>query len=426
MMSFYAFEQWSQVSSTFFAANPTIMNYAFGLLSLYALAVSFARKGPPIRDIPMAAWMIFALVGLSGMSYLWSINPNATREVVQGHFPYILINALVVPLIIRDIDDMRVGLTSFILLAAPVAILLLGGDVLGFTGRSLAFSQVVVDRYGREFEGGNALAIGSFGGHLVICSAFLSWPGITRWISMIRWLLVAIGLALVARSQSRGQMVGAVAVTAILVTVPALLGWRARNVWLAVVSAAVLILILPWALTFSLAERRFDVQEWGHEFSQTRIQFCADLLEFWIDQGRAMHWVFGLGSGSAWHVIEVYPHVIPVELLVELGMLGLAIYLSFMAYLGFISLKLLFQLRRDIDAQSVLLVVIGCWMFESILTLKQGSFLSSVQWMAFSILLAKFNIFVRRARRLQSVAVRRNAWRQFAPQAAATASYQVP
>jgi hypothetical protein len=407
MMSFYALEQWAQVNITFFAANPRVMNYAFGALAVYAFAVSCLRHGPPVRGIPMVAWMILGLVAMSGLSYLWSINPNATREVVVGFLPYIVINVLVVPLTIRNVEDIRFGITTFILVAVPVAIMLLGGDILGLTGRSLAFSQVVVDRYGREIEGGNALAVGTFGGNLVICCAFLRWRGVTKWVGMLRWLLVAVGLALVARSQSRGQMAAAVLVTGFLIALPTLLGLRVRNLGLAVIGGIVLALALPWAVTFSLAEGRFDIREWGYEFSQTRIQFCRDLLEYWLDQGSATHWVFGLGSGSAWHVIEAYPHVIPVELLVELGMVGLAVYLAFMLTLAFICVKLLLQLRRDLDAQSVLLVVIGCWMFESILTLKQGTFLGSFQWMAFSIILARFNIFVRRARQLRAAAHQR-------------------
>ena len=403
MISLFALEQWSQANSSFFASHPRLMNYAFGVLVLLAVAITTIRRGNPFRDFPLVAWLVLGLVGYSWVTTFWSINRAATQEVTRGYLPYIAVNTLLLPLVFRDLKDLRLGVLATIFVGIPMVMLISLGTQLNTGGRSVEFAGSVVDRYGKVLSGGNPLAIAGFAGYLLICCAFFRARGAVRFVSVFRWVVVAFALALIVRSQSRGQFAAVLITVGIMLVLPAVVGIRVRNLLVVAFGGLFFAMVLPWALTFSESETRFDVSTWGSELSNTRVQFCLDLLNYWVNSTSPLNWLFGMGSGTSWHVINNYPHVVPIEVLVELGFFGLFVYSAAIAILAFVSFQMLAKTRKQLELQSLVLVFLGLWTFSSILTLKEGNFLSNYHWMTFSIILAKMSIMVRETMRQRAM-----------------------
>ena len=98
--------------------------------------------------------------------------------------------------------------------------------------------------------------------------------------------------------------------------------------------------------------------------------------------------LFGLGNSSAFQVLGIYPHITGLEVLAEEGIFGAAIYLIILL-LTFRSVKRIIKLPlRDSERQGVAILA-GLFIFELILSWKQGSLLFSVYVFAYAIALAR-------------------------------------
>jgi len=98
------------------------------------------------------------------------------------------------------------------------------------------------------------------------------------------------------------------------------------------------------------------------------------LLAAWLDNPSSF--LFGMGSSSSFQIIGGYCHVVPVEVLCELGVAGLSLYL----YLLFKSWNIGWQLVRDpctpLAARTSQTVWMALFLAHVLLQLKEGSVLS--------------------------------------------------
>ncbi len=394
-LSVYAIEQLAQANSTFFASHPTLVNYCFGGLLIFGLVVTSLTKGLPTRHIPVTAWLIYAMVAMSWMSYFWSYEPEATREVTRGYFPYFAANAILMPLLFREPQDLRTGFFATIILGVPLAIFLLISTHFGLSGRGFEFSGAVMDRYGKELAEANPLAIGNFGGYLILVGLFIQSRGITRWVGVARWAVIALGFAVVVRSGSRGQFAAAIGVSASLLALSSIVGGRISRAVMALIGAGALTAIVMWSVQFSEMEGRFDFSNWQPEFTETRVAMCTQLIEHWVNNTSPLHWLIGMGAGASWAVLDNYPHVVPVEILVELGLLGILLYVAIILSVVWSGLRLLRRFRKSPVGLSCVMCLAALWLFEWLLTMKQGTFLADSGWMGVSILVGRMDLISR-------------------------------
>jgi len=100
--------------------------------------------------------------------------------------------------------------------------------------------------------------------------------------------------------------------------------------------------------------------------------------------------LFGLGNSSAFEVLGIYPHITGLEVIAEEGVLGASIYFVIL-FLAFRSILRLARRTQLTDRQrSSLGILAGLFVFELILSWKQGSLLFSVYVFAYAIILARF------------------------------------
>gem|GEM_PF-6037030 len=140
---------------------------------------------------------------------------------------------------------------------------------------------------------------------------------------------------------------------------------------------------------------------------QTRGDMSKALLGIWADSSW-FHLIAGLGSSSSFHLIGFYPHVVPIEVLGEEGLIGATIYLGLIAAIILTTLRIR-RLSATISSRlpTETAVIVGLVLFAGALTLKQGSLLGTLQFPFFVMLLGGMERVLKgdasRARRLRTV-----------------------
>ncbi len=72
----------------------------------------------------------------------------------------------------------------------------------------------------------------------------------------------------------------------------------------------------------------------GKTLESTRVAYSLQLLSYWFSKG-PIYWMFGIGSSASFHpnIVGIYCHVVIVEVLCELGLLGLGLYAGFLGFI---------------------------------------------------------------------------------------------
>jgi hypothetical protein len=98
--------------------------------------------------------------------------------------------------------------------------------------------------------------------------------------------------------------------------------------------------------------------------------------------------LFGLGNSSAFQILGIYPHITALEVFAEEGILGGGIYLCILL-LAARSVKRLVGLELGDSERNSVAILTGLFVFELLLSWKQGSLLFSVYVFAYAIMLAR-------------------------------------
>ena len=90
------------------------------------------------------------------------------------------------------------------------------------------------------------------------------------------------------------------------------------------------------------------------------------------------------------HFIGFYPHVAPIEILAEQGLVGLAIYVAIVFITFKSAIRLLSNSTEDTPgSRSAAAILFSLFIFEWLLTFKQGSLLSSIYVFSYAAVICK-------------------------------------
>ena len=411
----YSFEQWAQATSTFFAYHPTVINYAVGGLTILALLAVVLRGENPVTPVTYGFLVWLSLIILAIASYIWSIDKAITLQFLIFYMPYVVTFVALVPQSINRQGDVRIGLMSVLIVGAGIMVMLLLNTRVHEWGRTIlvAEGRGVVDRGGNVHQRLSPLAIAEMSGQLLLIATLLNFKRLGRFLVVGRWLVILLAIALIIRSGTRGQMFASVLAAATFFGVSRGYG----RVLLTVVGPAVLAMFgglsfwLFSAFTTTTASR-WSLEKMFAEFQETRLFMVQKLLNYWMESS-PIHWVLGLGSSSSFssEILGVYPHMIMVEVLAELGVVGFVLLCILYLLVVRAWFKLYRIYRHDPIGRGVVATLGALALYGFILSFKQGSFLGQTNTYLVCLLICRYEVLASGAhRRALARYARRYPW----------------
>jgi len=387
LLCLFALKQWAQSVNAFFSLHGTLTNYLVASIVIVALVVMFFRNKPILASYPPAGWLVLALFSYSLMSILWVSNPEITYKVWLIELPYIITIILLSPLLISSTESISEGLMAFLPLGTLLALLLLFTSK--WTDRGVELMGI-----SRLRSQGNPLAVAEMAGYLMSAVVLLNFKGKWRTWQFLRWFIAAACLALAAKSGSRGQFFTMMLAAAVYLPMSRRIT-NPLHVVVLIVGLTFLAILGDWAFhSFSTAgDLRWQTAKMQQDVSG-RFTAAFKLLEVWYKSPSAI--MFGLGNSASFDpsIIGFYPHVVPLEILGEEGIVGFFLFLTSIG----ITLRSIFRsykiVRFDSSKRGILAVIGAIFSFELLLCLKQGSMFGSPYLFAFMIILGKYELLL--------------------------------
>jgi hypothetical protein len=280
-------------------------------------------------------------------------------------------------------------------------------------GRTIEVAQgtAVRDRVGELRTRLAPLAVAELAGQLSIIAVLMNFRGVGRVWQYLRWAVVILALALIYRSGSRGQLIAALLSIMMFVTFSR--GTQRVFGWIAAAVSTVMVLgMSAWSfLSYADQGGRWDLTNMETNFATTRLEYCAILLRYWSESS-PMNWLFGLGSSASYdtRILGRYCHVTVVEVLAELGFVGIVLLVAYMFLVGRDLLRL-YRLTKDSDVdRGVTVALAALFTYALILSFKQGSFLTNTYMFSFGLMISRQAAVIRVAHQKEHVRALQRRW----------------
>jgi hypothetical protein len=387
VLCMYGLEQWAQATNPLFNTYGTFVNLATGLLVVAALTMKFLRNDLHITQYPTGGLACLALYGLAVASIFWCSYRDGWIERMDLMWPYIVTVVMLMPLLVYDIRDLRTGMFYMLGIGGVLAVLL---------ALTVQWSYRGIELQGSVGERGNPLAVASMGGYVCIIAALLNFRGIARVWQIMRWPVLGFGLYLPIVSGSRGQLLALLPTIALLLPLSRRISnWKgllATFFALGVFGAVALV-----GYTYFATDARWEGTEMLSTYGDTRLFSVKLVLTEWLQSG-PIAWVIGMGNSAAFDptLLGKHPHFMAVEILTEEGLVGF-ILLGIVLWLTARSVYRIYPyVKNDPDMRGVLAAAAGIFLYEMILSCKQGSLLFNTYVFAFAIILGRVELFFTR------------------------------
>lgn len=386
VLCMYGLEQWAQASSPYFVNHGKLINLVTGLLVVTALTVKFFRNDLHAGKYPATGWASLALYGVAVASFFWTGYRSGWVERMDLMFPYIITVAILMPMLVYDIRDLRTGLYYMLIVGSVLAVLL--ALTVTWTYRGIELKGAVGTK-------GNPLAVASMGGYVCIIAALMNFRGISRVWQLLRWPVMAFGFYLPIVSGSRGQLIALVPVIGLLIPMSRrFTNWKGAVATIFGLGLFAVIVVAGYSM-FATGER-WSGEELVAGYSETRLYAAKVVLGKWISSG-PIAWLIGMGNSASFNpaVLGNKPHFMAVEVLTEEGLVGFAL-LGTLVWLAARSVFRIYRfVKNDPDLRGVLAAATGVLLFELIISCKQGSLLFNTYIFAFAIILGRVELFYR-------------------------------
>lgn len=378
----FAIEQCAQAFVPIAGSNSALMNYILALIVVVAVLRQVGIHGFAILLPRGPTWPPLLLLGYCYLSIAWSIFPSVTERSMQTSLPYLVVFVGLAPLTIRSPRDLSDAFLSIIFGATLSFFLLL--SFAEWRGRGVLLLQ--------ENFNSNPLALTQAAGASLICLTLS--PVIRRLPRLIGppTILVALTTVVIVflRTGSRGQIISAIG-TLLLFTAA-----TRRGIWFVPASALAMSLIGSGLLQeeVRINESRWSEQQIQRDLSVDRIGSAERLLDYWFSSD-IFHQVFGLGNSTAAdpRLLGNYPHVVPIEVLCEEGLVGASLLLAALSATVYSLIKAIRQSSHEL--RSLFITVLALVVYEFLITLKQGSLISSHTFLTLLVLPSCFVTFSR-------------------------------
>lgn len=389
ILCMYGLEQWAQSAHPFFSTYHQLTNLAVGSIVVLGLTVQFMRKKPIFSGYSLSGWLTIFLFIYALISILWSPISGLALNIWSGQWPYLLTLVMLSPLLISSPESLRIGLMGLLPVGTLLILLLLFYSHWTFRGVELA------EQGGRTVMG-NPLAVSEMAAYLMLCVVLLHFNGMSRIWQYGRWFIAGCCLVLAVKSGSRGQFFTMLVIGVLFLPFSRTI----RN------PLQLIVLLIGMLLLGGMGILALDYfspaggARWLSSRMESDIAGRFDnalrLLHHWSQSPLTM--LFGLGNTASYDpgIIGFYPHIVPLEILGEEGILGFSIYIGIII-LSFRSLirtrKLIVKNKSQLGALAALGAM---FVFQLVISLKQGSMLYSAYLFTFSVMIGKYEEVIRK------------------------------
>lgn len=399
----YGLEQWSQSQSSFFWMHQTLTNFVTAAVLIVAIALRVPRGKSLFAPITREYWAMVGIYLWALMSITWSIIPDESWNQFAKEFKYSFVFGFLLPLAISDRHDLKVTLYTLLTMGFGLSLMLLMSA--NWQGRGIAF-QTGAGIGGVGMGEGNPLAIATLGGQVALAAMLMNFRGVAKFWSIFRYAIIGVGFALAVKSGSRGQAV------AVVIAALAFLPYSRRfkdlssflSFALTMVFVGGVLLLVFEQLTRGVAvigqSDSTDRWSWAgfmEAYSDGRINTSLRLLGAWLVAG-PHRWLVGLGSSGSFDpdIIGFYPHVVFVEVLGELGLIGWLLLWLVPIYATQNLKELWRYVKDDPQERGMIATVGGLLLFDIVLSFKQGSLLGQGSTFGLACILGRLTYAYRR------------------------------
>ncbi len=360
----FAFNLWAYGTNSWFVQHSQINNFVTAALILLALVRASATHGyERLLQFDALTLSVFVLFGWCYASYAWAFSPSITKSIFATNTPRLLLIAFVMPLAFNTFKDARSGLACTMVLAGITVVLL--ATMIEWDNRRASIDGTRI---------GSPLAAASVAGIALLLPFLVRFSRKLSVTILVRSLLCIASLYLLYVSQTRGQFVAAALL--LIIMYPLSRGGTGIRSFVIAASSLVFVAVI-FAIFFYFAgeeDSRWDAGTFVAAYSHSRSVMSEIMLEAWSEAGILVH-LFGFGSATSWdpQFIGIYPHVVVVEVLTELGIVGLC-FLLWVWALFYIRLHRMYKAPgRTLEDRSVVLALGALFSFYLIISFKQGS-----------------------------------------------------
>ena len=341
----FGFETILQTRISFFAAHATVINYMSGCLVLWALFSAFLQGRVNVRRITSGEFLIFGFYAFLVATYIWAESRAWWYSTLDYTAPYTIAYVILLPLVFGKTQDLETGLKAVVISGSIIIVILLLFTPMHEWGRSFKIETDVIDRFGEEKRGASGHGVATLAAEVAMCMFFMTWRRAqVIWLGL-RVAVMLLACAMIIRTDSRGPLIALIATTVFVAPIR----WPKLDAKLLIGLPLVIVVLaigVYWGAGFSMHAWRWAPARMIEDYQVGRIGLSSVMLGEWM-RGSPWQIMFGLGAGASFHFIGIYPHVHVVQVLCEMGVVGLILYLTIIT-VTFVSLwKLLSWSKHD-------------------------------------------------------------------------------
>ncbi len=362
---------WGQMSHPFLFHYQKFTN----LFMVAVVGLGILRARPfSFRPPPMLPWVQILTTCLflyAALSLSWSPAFEKGVEQWNSYWPYLLLNLLLVPLLIRHPTDLQDGLCAVLYLGAVLATLV---DLFvdwdnRFIGTFWDPSETIWD----------PLAFPEMAGLVTLAAILLNHD--KSWKRMgINFIAIAASIILVMKSETRGQFMMMIIIPMIFLPFSRPVA-NLKNYMVWGLLGICLVSMSLYALnSFTSIEGRWTLATFQSDWDG-RVRMASQLLHHWWKEssGDPAAFMMGLGNSASFadNIVGFYPHMVTIEILGEEGILGLGIFLLLLG-VSARTIHTAYSLsKHDPIQRGLWATLVASFVFAFLLSFKQGSLAGS-------------------------------------------------
>lgn len=386
----FGFELWAQATHPYFVtiSGRSVINKIIGAIIVLGVVRKIFGGHRILRGYPTVGLCTVMLFLYALASTFWAPEPANSWSAFLKQAPYLVTIVFLCPLLCSTMADFERMLRATFVLGTVVACLLM--FTVEWDGRSVKLPATVAYT-------ANPLVTGQLGGTIAIIAAFLPWRKF-KFLNILKWIVVPLGLLLAVRSGSRGQTLATIIV--IFACWPIAYRLQGFKAYVALASAIIVTVAATfWGLDAYWADSERWTEDALDSAGETRLGRVNHIFDYWFTTPATI--VFGLGSFAYGELIGGYSHVVPMEILSEQGIFGFLIYVGIVLSCVKNGLGSFFLVRYNPVQRTQLAILCALFMYYFLLSLKQGTMFGATPFFMAAILMGKYQETLSHHRRVQ-------------------------